>query len=65
MPPTGSPSRLDVRRLGGQLALFGLRAGTTGSKFLLALYTARYLSLSDLGVYGLLVGGLMNPLIFR
>lgn len=29
----------------------------TGSKFLLALYTARYLSLSDLGIYGLLVGG--------
>jgi O-antigen/teichoic acid export membrane protein len=57
MPPTGSLSRLNVHRLGGQLALFGLRAGTTGSKFLLALYTARYLSLSDLGVYGLLVGG--------
>ncbi|MDB5882147.1 MAG: putative transrane protein [Ramlibacter sp.] len=41
----------------GQLTLFGLRAGSTVSKFLLAIYTARYLSLSDLGIYGLLVGG--------
>jgi O-antigen/teichoic acid export membrane protein len=39
-----------------QLTLFALRAGSTGSKFLLAIYTAHYLSLSDLGVYGLLVG---------
>lgn len=39
------------------MMLFALRAGATGSKFLLAIYTARYLSLSDLGVYGLLVGG--------
>lgn len=41
----------------GQVALFALRAGATGSKFLLAIYTAHYLSLSDLGIYGLLVGG--------
>jgi O-antigen/teichoic acid export membrane protein len=40
-----------------QLTLFALRAGSTGSKFLLAIYTARYLSLSDLGIYGLLMGG--------
>jgi O-antigen/teichoic acid export membrane protein len=38
------------------VTLFSLRAGATGSKFLLAVYTARYLSLSDLGIYGLLVG---------
>ncbi|MDQ8729366.1 hypothetical protein [Bradyrhizobium sp. LHD-71] len=44
------------RQTFGQLTLFGLRAGMTGSKFLLAIYTARYLSLSDLGIYGLLVG---------
>jgi O-antigen/teichoic acid export membrane protein len=61
----------DVRKEGGlplaahgkwarmlrQVTLFGLRAGATGSKFLLAVYTARYLSLSDLGIYGLLVAG--------
>jgi O-antigen/teichoic acid export membrane protein len=40
-----------------QLTLFALRASATCSKFLLAIYIARYLSLSDLGVYGLLVGG--------
>lgn len=39
----------------GQLTLFALRAGSTGSKFLLAIYTARYLSLADLGIYGLLM----------
>jgi O-antigen/teichoic acid export membrane protein len=33
------------------------RAAITGAKFLLAIYTARYLGLSDLGVYGLLVAG--------
>ena len=33
-----------------------MRAGGTPVKFLLAIYTARYLSLSDLGIYGLLVG---------
>jgi len=44
-------------RTRNQLILFALRAGATASKFLLAIYTAHYLSLSDLGVYGLLVGG--------
>ena len=34
-----------------------LRMANTAAKFLLALYTARYLGLADLGVYGLLVGG--------
>ncbi len=54
---TGLMRRFDLRRLAGRLTLLGLRAGMTGSKFLLALYTARYLSLADLGIYGLLVGG--------
>jgi O-antigen/teichoic acid export membrane protein len=62
MPPTGPLWRPDVRgldlhRLARQLTLFGLRAGTIGAKFVLALYTVRYLSLGDLGIYGLLVGG--------
>jgi O-antigen/teichoic acid export membrane protein len=39
------------------LTLMALRVANTGAKFLLALYTARYLGLADLGVYGLLVGG--------
>lgn len=47
----------NFRRILNQLVLFALRAGSTGSKFLLAIYTAEYLSLSDLGIYGLLVGG--------
>ncbi len=33
-----------------------MRAGGTTAKFLLAIYTARFLSLADLGIYGLLVG---------
>ncbi|MGZ3411337.1 MAG: lipopolysaccharide biosynthesis protein [Xanthobacteraceae bacterium] len=39
------------------LILMALRVANTAAKFLLALYTARYLGLADLGVYGLLVGG--------
>jgi O-antigen/teichoic acid export membrane protein len=39
------------------LILIALRMANTAAKFLLALYTARYLGLADLGVYGLLVGG--------
>ena len=35
--------------------MFALRGGSTVAKFLLAVYTARYLSLSDLGIYGLLL----------
>jgi O-antigen/teichoic acid export membrane protein len=45
------------RRLSVQILLLGMRACVTGAKFLLAIYTARYLGLADLGVYGLLVGG--------
>ena len=44
------------RRLLDQLQLLVVRAGATAAKFLLAIYTARYLSLADLGIYGLLVG---------
>ena len=44
------------RRLVDQLLRFSMRAGATVSKFLLAIYTARYLGLADLGMYGLLVG---------
>jgi O-antigen/teichoic acid export membrane protein len=48
-----------MRRLQEQLqplALMALRVGSMSAKFLLALYTARYLGLADLGIYGLLVG---------
>jgi len=43
-------------RLVYQLLRFSMRAGATVSKFLLAIYTARYLGLAELGMYGLLVG---------
>jgi O-antigen/teichoic acid export membrane protein len=39
-----------------RLTILGLRSCNIASKFLLALYTARYLGLADLGIYGLLVG---------
>lgn len=48
-----------TRRLHEQLQpllLMALRLGSMVAKFLLALYTARYLGLADLGIYGLLVG---------
>jgi O-antigen/teichoic acid export membrane protein len=45
------------RRLVTQLVLLANRAAITGAKFLLAIYTARYLGLADLGIYGLLVAG--------
>src|SRR6185312_10095027 len=45
-----------LRRLAQPLVLMALRMANTGAKFLLALYTARYLGLSDLGIYGLIVG---------
>jgi O-antigen/teichoic acid export membrane protein len=46
----------DRRRLFDQLLRFSMRAIAMGSKFLLAIYTARFLGLADLGIYGLLVG---------
>jgi O-antigen/teichoic acid export membrane protein len=52
--PAGSP--FGGRRLVDQLYRFSIRACALVSKFLLAIYTARYLGLADLGMYGLLVG---------
>ncbi len=52
--PAGSP--FGGRRLVDQLFRFSIRACALVSKFLLAIYTARYLGLADLGMYGLLVG---------
>jgi O-antigen/teichoic acid export membrane protein len=57
MMSSGPLSRQNVHRLVRQMVLLALRAGMTASKFLLSLYTARYLGLADLGIYGLLVGG--------
>ena len=45
-----------VRRLAQPLVLMALRMANTAAKFLLALYTPRFLGLADLGFYGLLVG---------
>lgn len=45
-----------VKRLLDQSMLLAMRIGGTAAKFLLAIYTARFLGLADLGIYGLLVG---------
>jgi O-antigen/teichoic acid export membrane protein len=47
----------DYARLLRQATLFALRGGTIAAKFMLTLYTTRYLGLAELGIYGLLVGG--------
>jgi O-antigen/teichoic acid export membrane protein len=47
----------DRGRLLTQLILLANRAAITAAKFLLSIYTARYLGLADLGIYGLLVAG--------
>ena len=62
-------------RLLTHLLLISTRLGSTVSKFLLAIYTARYLGLADLGIYGLLasatilvpaiVGGGMTQWLMR
>ncbi len=49
--------RYSWQRFATQIALLVMRAATAGAKFLLAIYTARYLGLSDLGIYGLLIAG--------
>lgn len=54
MPPLTSDQPL--RAILPQIALLAIRMAMTLSKFLLAIYTARFLSLADLGVYGLLIG---------
>lgn len=47
------------------LTLIGLRGFSIVAKFMLALYTARYLGLADLGIYGLVVGmTLLMPAVF-
>src|SRR3954469_19494311 len=38
------------------LVMMALRVGSMSAKFLLALYTARFLGLADLGIYGLITG---------
>lgn len=43
-------------RLAQQLTLVGLRGANTLAKFALAIYTARYLGLAELGLYGLVTG---------
>src|SRR5262245_37683163 len=46
-----------LRSLARPLLLMAFRIGNMAAKFLLALYTARYLGLADLGIYRLIVGG--------
>ena len=53
---SGAPS-FGWRRITSQIALLAIRTIITLSKLLLAVYTARYLGLADLGIYGLLVAG--------
>jgi O-antigen/teichoic acid export membrane protein len=48
-----------------QLLLFALRGASNAVRFALAIYTARYLGLADLGLYGLLVGAaIVVPAVF-
>ena len=48
-----------------RLTLFSLRGANTFAKFLLTLYTARYLGLADLGIYGLLTAAAtVGPALF-
>jgi len=56
-PPAGGPSAALVRRLLSQGLLLTMRVGVAAAKALLAFYTARFLSLADLGIYGLLIAG--------
>lgn len=57
------PARL--QKLAQPLLLMALRMASTAAKFLLTIYTARYLGLADLGVYGLLAGATtLLPAVF-
>jgi O-antigen/teichoic acid export membrane protein len=51
-------NRVPVRlqRLAQPLALMAMRMANTAAKFLLTIYTARYLGLAELGIFGLLIG---------
>lgn len=54
-----------MKRLIGTLFLLGLRAGGLLSKFLLTLFIAREMTLSELGLYGLIaVGATLVPALF-
>lgn len=54
-----------LRRLFEQATLIGLRGAGALSKFALALYTARYLGLAELGIYGLVSAALtIVPAVF-
>jgi O-antigen/teichoic acid export membrane protein len=54
-----------LRRLFEQATLIGLRGTVALAKFALALYTARYLGLADLGIYGLVAAALtIVPAVF-
>ncbi len=71
----GTTARPTAKRVLSHLLLVSMRLGSTVSKFLLAIYTARYLGLADLGIYGLLasattfvpaiVGGGMTQWLMR
>lgn len=49
-------SVLNLRRFWQQSILVALRSGSAVAKFALTIYIARYLDLTNLGLYGLLVG---------
>lgn len=60
LPPAllgGGETATLLRRLLSQGLLLTMRVGVAAAKALLAFYTARFLSLSDLGIYGLLIAG--------
>src|SRR5215471_13666163 len=54
---TGEGTAPLMRRLLNQGLLLTMRVGVAAAKALLAFYTARFLSLVDLGIYGLLIAG--------
>jgi O-antigen/teichoic acid export membrane protein len=56
-PPADRQSGELVRRFLSQGLLLTMRVGVAAAKALLAFYTARFLSLADLGIYGLLIAG--------
>ncbi len=56
-PAAGGEPGVLVRRLLSQGLLLAMRVGVAAAKALLAFYTARFLSLADLGIYGLLIAG--------
>lgn len=57
LAPSAEPARSLRYRLLSQTLLLAMRVCLAASKALLTLYTARFLGLADLGVYGLLIAG--------